>query len=167
MLRRFSTVAFVPAVAARFAADAAPAKVEKRSKMQTLHKILTGEVQFKNKALLKECNVELMFGKGWKEEFSAYAGALPAAEKEVAQRQVARLALTRYTVRELGELCANGPSTLEEATQNANIAKGVAVLKGKGEAEFTRVAKEEAALANWSEADTTKFISAVLAAGKK
>lgn len=146
----------------RFAGEAP--KVEKRSKMQTLHKILTGEVQFKNKALVKECNVELVFGAGWKQELTSYSASLPAAEKEVLSRQVARLALTRYTTRELAEFAANGSAHVDAAAAASNVAKGTKLLATKGEAEFTRVAQEEGALANWSNDAVAKYIASVKSA---
>ncbi len=162
MLRRVSCSAVLPTAtlaSVRFAGEAP--KVEKRSKMQTLHKILTGEISFKNKALVKECNVELMFGKGWKDELKTYAAGLPAAEKEVLLRQQSRLSLTRFTTRELGDFAANGPANVDAAAEKANIASGLKLFTQKGEAEFVRVTKEEAAIANWTEESVNKFIASV------
>lgn len=163
-MRRVSIVA--PAVVlARFQATA-PA-TEKRSKMQTLHKILTGEVQFKNKVLVKECNVELQFGANWKKELEEYSAKLSADEKKVLQRQVARLALTRYTTRELAQFGGDGSAAVDANAAEYNVAQGVAYLQSKGEAEFTRFAQEEGKLANWSADAISKYVANVKAAAKK
>jgi hypothetical protein len=155
----------VAAIASTRAAADAP-KIEKRSKTQTLHKILTGEISFKNKALVKESNVELMFGKDWKNEFATYTATLPAAEQEVVKRQVARLSLTRYTIRELSEFAANGVANVDAAAQAWNVSQGLRIFSAKGEAEFTRLAKAEGALANWTEDAVAKYIASVKAAKK-
>lgn len=154
-------VCVLPAAAAfaRFASDAKP--LEKKSKMGTLHKILTGEMQFKNKALVKECNVELMFGSNWKSELEAYAAALSAEEKAVITRQVARLALTRYTMRELSMFAGNGPAAVDDAAQKYMISEGVKLLVAKGESEFTKHVFEEAKISNWSDDTATKFVASV------
>ncbi|CUG72673.1 Hypothetical protein, putative, partial [Bodo saltans] len=146
--------------------QSAPAATEKRTKMQTLHKILTGEVQFKNKALVKDANVELQFGAGWKTELEAYAGKLPAEEKQTLLRQIARLNLTRYTTRELAQFGADGASAVDAAAAEYNVSQGIAFLQAKGDAEFTRYVQEEAKNANWSADATSKYIASVKAAKK-
>lgn len=148
----------VPLYAAAAAAD--------NKKMVTLHKILTGETQFKGKGLVKECNVEQQFGAGWKKELEAYAGTLKAEEKVVLQRQVARLSLTRFTTRELACFAGDGPAGVEGAAQAYNLCEGVRILNAKGDAEFTAFVKSEASLANWTDAQTTKYIEQVKAAKK-
>ena len=162
MLRRVSAVAPL-AVAARYQ-SAAPS--EKRSKMQTLHKLLTGEIQFKNKALLKESNVELQFGSNWKKELEEYSAKLSAEEKKVLQRQVARLSLTRYTTRELASFAGEGAANVDANAKASNVAQGAAFLQAKGDAEFTRYVSEEAANANWSDAQLKEFVAAVKSAKK-
>lgn len=145
-------------------AAAAPAGVEKRSKMQTLHKILTGEIAFKNKALVKECNVELMFGAGWKKELETYAAKLGAEEKKTVQRQVARLSLTRYTTRELAQFGGNGADGVDAAAQSFMLTEGVRMLKEKGDNQFVEYVKAEAKNANWPQDVTDRFIANVKAA---
>lgn len=157
MFRR-ATFRFEPAVAA-LAVD------PQLKKMQTLHKILTGEVQFKNKALVKECNVELMFGANWKTEAAAYAKGLKKAEAEIFARQIARLSLTRYTTRELAQYAANGPALVDETAKASQIADGSRLLREVGDAEFTKIVQAEAKSANWSEKEANQFIADVK--GKK
>lgn len=165
-MRRVALSVPVVAVSARFNATAAV--TEKRSKMQTLHKILTGEVAFKNKALVKECNIELQFGAGWKKELQEYATKLSAEEKKVLERQVARLSLTRYTTRELALFGGAGSAGVDAAAAEYNIAQGVAYLQAKGESEFTNYVQSEAKVANWSDAAVKSFVANVkAAAGKK
>ena len=146
--------------AIRLAAAPAPA-IEKRSKMQTLHKILTGEVQFKNKALVKECNVELMFGAGWKSELEAYTAKLAAPEKKALQAQVQRLSLTRYTTRELAMFAGNGAEGVDAGAQSYMLCQGANMLKANGEAAFVAHVNAEAKMANWSADATKKFIENV------
>ena len=133
-MRRLS-VALPAALAVRFQ-TAAPAASTTNSKQQVLHKILTGEVQFKNKALVKDSNVELQFGANWKKELEEYASKLPAAEKKTVLRQAARLNLTRYTTRELAQYAGEVESVDVVAAQ-ANVQEGVAFFQAKGEADFT------------------------------
>ena len=84
-MRRLS-VALPAALAVRFQ-TAAPAASTTNSKQQVLHKILTGEVQFKNKALVKDSNVELQFGANWKKPaFTATAHLLATAVAVVVAR---------------------------------------------------------------------------------
>eukprot|EP00657_Telonema_sp_P-1_P005053 TRINITY_DN22172_c0_g1_i1.p1 TRINITY_DN22172_c0_g1~~TRINITY_DN22172_c0_g1_i1.p1 ORF type:complete len:154 (+),score=65.39 TRINITY_DN22172_c0_g1_i1:89-550(+) len=106
---RVATVSICGAARFNAVAAAVPAK------MQTLHKILIGEVIFKNKALVKESNVEQVFGAEWKKELEAYASKLPADQKKVLDRQVARLSLTRYTTRELAQFATKGPENVDAA----------------------------------------------------
>ena len=162
-MRRLS-VALPAALAVRFQ-TAAPAASTTNSKQQVLHKILTGEVQFKNKALVKDSNVELQFGANWKKELEEYASKLPAAEKKTVLRQAARLNLTRYTTRELAQYAGEVESVDVVAAQ-ANVQEGVAFFQAKGEADFTAYVKAEAKNANWSEEQAAKFIASVKAAAK-
>lgn len=165
-MRRIAVAAPAVALFAR-CQSAAPAASDKRSKMQTLHKILTGEVQFKNKALVKDCNIELQFGANWKSELEQYAGKLPAEEKQTLLRQAARLNLTRYTTRELAQFGADGSAAVNGAADQYNLAQGIAFFQSKGEAEFSRFVEEEAKNANWSADATSKYIANVKAAAKK
>mmetsp|Transcript_76804 Transcript_76804/g.89236 ORF Transcript_76804/g.89236 Transcript_76804/m.89236 type:complete len:167 (+) Transcript_76804:45-545(+) len=166
MMRRVALTIPAVAVAARFNATAAV--TEKRSKMQTLHKILTGEIAFKNKALVKECNIELQFGAGWKKELQEYAAKLSAEEKKVLDRQVARLSLTRYTTRELAQFGGAGSAGVDAAAVEYNIAQGVAYLQAKGESEFSRYVQVEAKNANWGDDAVKQYVANVkAAAGKK
>lgn len=130
-------------------------------KMQTLHKLLTGEAQFKNKHLLKQSNVEAAFGAEWAKELDTYAKTLPQAEQQVLKRQVERLSLTRYTTRELGQFAVNGPELVDRTAQASLIADGVNLRKTKGDAEFKKIVNEEAKLANWDSSKVSSFISAV------
>ena len=131
------------------------------NKMATLHKLLTGETTFKNGGLLKQCNVEAMFGAQWAQEFDAYAKTLSAAEQATAKRQIERLALTRYTTRELAQFAVNGPALVDQTAQASLIADGVNLRKEKGASEFNRIVSEEAKLANWDANKTKAFVSAV------
>ncbi len=134
---------------------------EAPTKMQTLHKLLIGEVAFKNKGLLKQANVDAVFGSQWSTEFDAYTKTLSAADQAVVKRQLERLALTRYTTRELAQYAVNGPALVDATAQASQVEEGVALLKKEGETEFKRIVGEEAKLANWDAAKTTAFISAV------
>jgi hypothetical protein len=134
---------------------------EANTKMQTLHKLLTNETQFKNKGLLKQSNVEAMFGAQWAQELEAYTKTLPAADQAVVKRQVERLSLTRYTTRELGQFAVNGPSLVDQTAQATLIADGVNLRKSKGASEFNKIVQEEAKLANWDDTKTKAFVSAV------
>lgn len=136
------------------------------SKMQTLHKLLIGEVAFKNKGLLKQCNVEAVFGAQWQSELDVYAKTLPAADQTLLKRQVERLAITRYTVRELGAFAVNGPALIDATAQTSLVTDGVELLKKSGESEFKRVVAEEAKLANWDATKTSNFVAAVQAKAK-
>jgi hypothetical protein len=158
-MRRLS-VAVPVAIAARF--QSAPAT---NPKAQTLQKILTGEVQFKNKAPLKDSFVELQFGANWKKELEEYAGKLPAAEKKTLLRQAARLNYTRYTTREIAQWGGEVES-IDAVAAQANIQEGVAFLQAKGEADFVAHVQAEAKNANWSADQTAKFIADVKAAAK-
>ena len=163
-MRRFAP-AVTCALQARY--QASPAAAPKASKMETLQKILTGEVQFKNKALVKECNVEAMFGPTWKSELEKYAAGLPKDQQAVLNRQVSRLALTAYTTRELAQFAGDGPAGVASYAEGHNLCEGVRLLNAKGEAEFTKIVKQEATFANWTPERTDKFIAAVKAAKKQ
>lgn len=140
------------------------AEAPKASKMQTLHKILLGEVQFKNKALVKACNVELMFGATWQAELEAYAKTLKAPEANILKRQVARLEMTRYTTAELAQFAGNGPQGVAVAAEGYMLCEGVGMLKAKGEAEFMNYVKAEAVNANWTDKMVADYVSKVKAA---
>lgn len=139
-------------------------QVAGKGKMETLHKLLVGEAVFKNGALLKESNVEHQFGAEWKKDFAAYTAKLPAEQKTVVDRQVARLSLTRYTTRELAQFAGNGAENVDAVSQKWMLTEGKTLLKEKGEAAFVEHVKAEAKLANWSDAAAAKFIDAVKAA---
>lgn len=147
-------------------AAAAPTPVAKPTKMQVLHKILTGEVQFKGKNLVKECNVAAAFGASWQTELNEYAKALPKEEQAVIARQVARLNVTRFTTRELAELAGNGAANLDAAAAAYNVQKGVESLSKHGEASFVEYVTAEAKNANWSADAVSKYIAEVKAAKK-
>ena len=159
-MRRIATLVPACATLVRFTANA---PVEKRSKMQTLHKMLLGEIQFKNKVPLKECNIELQFGANWKTELSNYAEKLQPPEKALLNRQIARLSLTRYTTAEIAQYCGDGPEAIDEVAAAANVEQGKAFLQAKGESAFLQHVNVEAANANWSEAKLKSFIDAVKA----
>ncbi len=154
MFRRF-------AVALNAVAPAAAPQA--KSKMQVLHKILTGEMQFKNKTPLKVSYVTQVFGKNWQSEINAYAAKLPAAEKTVLDRQVARLALTAYTTRELGKYLANGVENLEATAWQGQVADAKAFAEVKGIDELTKLVKAEGALVGWSTEQMDKLIAAAKA----
>lgn len=134
-------------------------------KVQTLHKLLIGEVQFKNNVPLKYCNVVHNFGGGWQAELEDYARTLPAEDQEQLQRQVSRLWLTRYTTRELAMYAGDGPEKLEENARKANIEQGCEYYAKHGEEKFVEYVKKEAKYANWAEAQAEEFIAAVKKAG--
>ena len=151
----------------RFAA-ATPAAVAagKPSKMQSLHKILTGEVQFKGKALLKECNVAAVFGNNWQTELADYSKSLPKEEQAVLNRQIARLNVTRYTTRELADFAGNGAQNIDAAAKAYNVSKGAEMLAREGEAKFVEYVNAEAKNANWSADAVSKYVAEVKAAKK-
>ena len=158
--RRVATASICGAARFNAVAAAAPAK------MQTLHKILIGEVIFKNKALVKESNVEQVFGAEWKKELEAYASKLPADQKKVLERQVARLSLTRYTTRELAQFATKGPENVDAAANAFMVAEARKMIAAKGEAAFVEHVNAEAKLANWTDAAVKKFIDEVKTAKK-
>ncbi|EPY29664.1 hypothetical protein STCU_04357 [Strigomonas culicis] len=132
--------------------------------MQALHKILTGEISFRNNHPVKVCNVEHNFGANWKADLDAYAKKLPADQKAILDRQVARLQLTRYTTRELAEYCGEGAAHLDAVAQKANVEQGKAFLAKHGAEKFAAHVQAEGKHANWSDAQVKKFIDAVKAA---
>ncbi|CAG9583993.1 conserved hypothetical protein [Leishmania major strain Friedlin] len=133
-------------------------------KMASLHKLLTGEVQFRNNALLKTCNIEHNFGATWKSDIEAYAKCLPADERSCLERQVARVMLTRYTTRELAEYCGEGPEHVDAVAREANIAQAKAHAQQYGADKLEAYVKAESKNAGWSEAETKSFLDAVKAA---
>lgn len=147
-----------------FFAAAAAASAPGDARMATLHKILIGEQQFRNNAAVKVCNVEHNFGANWKSEIEAYAAKLPDDQKAILTRQIARVQLTRYTTRELGQYGAEGTQHLDAVAKAANIAQGKEYLAKNGEDKFVAYVHQEAKNANWSEADAKAFIDAVKAA---
>lgn len=149
--------------AAAASVAAAPAKPED-VRLHALHKLLIGETQFRNGVPLKVCNIEYKFGPSWKADIEAYAKKLPADQRTVLERQVARVQLTRYTTRELGLYCGEGPRHLDRVARDYNVAQGKAYLESHGAEKFEQYVKEEAASAKWSDADAKKFIDAVKAA---
>jgi hypothetical protein len=146
------------------AAPAAAAAASSDPKMATLHKLLTGEAQFRGNTPLKECNIEHNFGANWRSDLEAYAKSLPAEQKKVLERQVARVSLTRYTTRELGEYCGEGPEHVDKVAREANIAQAKAYANKHGADKLEAYVKAEAKNAGWSDADAKKFIDAVKAA---
>ncbi|CBH16105.1 uncharacterized protein TEOVI_000813500 [Trypanosoma equiperdum] len=148
------------------AASAAAAAPVTSTKMQTLHKLLTGEVSFKNKAPVKDCNIVHQFGENWATELSAYAKTLPAEQQKIIVRQIARVKLTRYTVAELAAYCGDGPALLDETARAANIEQGVAFVKAKGVEAFEKYVAEESTNANWKPEEAKKFIEDVKAKAK-
>ncbi|KAG8348729.1 hypothetical protein ERJ75_000033800 [Trypanosoma vivax] len=133
------------------------------NKMQTLHKLLTGEVSFKNKVLLKECNIVHQFGENWAAELSTYAKSLSDEQRKVIERQIARVRLTRYTIAELAAYCGDGPGLLDQNAREANVEMGVSFLKEKGVEAFEKHVEQEALNANWKKEDAKKFIEEVKA----
>lgn len=131
-------------------------------KMRMLHKILLGEVQFKNSALLKSCNIEHNFGNNWKSEITSYAHELGSEEKAALLRQVARVQLTRFTTRELALYCGDGPENVEHNAKEANLDQGKLYLDTHGEEALRKYVAEEAVNANWSEEEANAFIQQVL-----
>lgn len=162
MMRRSLFV--LAAAAAPAAAPAAAAASAANSKMAALHKILTGEVQFRNNAGLKVCNIEHSFGPNWRSEIEAYAKTLPAEPKALLERQIARVLFTRYTTRELAQYAGEGAQYLDSVAQAANVQQGKAYLQKNGAEKFEAYVKEAAQVANWSDADAKKFIDAVKSA---
>lgn len=149
--------------AAAAASVAAPTSAS-NPKMAALHKLLTGEIHFRNDAPLKACNIEHNFGANWKSEAEAYAKTLPADQKTIFERQITRVSLTRYTTRELSIYCGEGPEHVDAVARQRNIADGKAYLQNHGNEKFEAYVKAEAKNANWSEEDGKKFIDAVKAA---
>ncbi|GET93542.1 hypothetical protein, conserved [Leishmania tarentolae] len=150
--------------AAAAAAAGGTAATASDLKMVSLHKILIGEVQFRNNALLKACNIEHNFGPTWKSEIEAYAKSLPAEEKNCLERQIARVSMTRYTTRELAEYCGEGPEHVDAVAREANIAQAKVYAQKNGADKLETYVKAEAKNAGWSEAETKKFMDAVKAA---
>ncbi|KAK7200529.1 hypothetical protein NESM_000108500 [Novymonas esmeraldas] len=146
------------------AAGAAAIATSSDPKMVALHKLLTGEVQFRNNAPLKVCNIEHNFGANWKSEIESYAKTLPADQKSALERQIARIAITRYTTRELAEYGGEGPEHLDAVAREANIAQAKAYAQKNGADKLEAYVKAEAKNAGWSDADAKKFIDAVKAA---
>ena len=149
----------------RMAAATTPVAV--KGKMQTLHKLLTGDTNFKNKALLRESNVELVFGSSWKGELNSYSAGLPTDERKILTRQVQRLSLTRYTTRELAQFAGNGVESIDAAAHTYMVAEGVKMLQVHGEAELVKYVEAEAVNAQWSVESTKKLIQSVKSAAKK
>lgn len=165
--RVIATPAFVGAVRFNATAAAAPAAAAGNPKIQTLMKILLGEVAFKNKALLKQSNVEAMFGPTWRNELEAYAMKnCSDAEKHILCRQVDRLCLTRYTIRELAMFATKGAENVDAAANAFMVAEAKKMIAAKGEAAFLEHVKAEAKLANWSDEAVKKFIDEVKNAKK-
>ncbi|KAG5465028.1 hypothetical protein LSCM4_00480 [Leishmania orientalis] len=133
-------------------------------KMASLHKLLTGEVQFRNGALLKECNIEHNFGANWKADMELYAKSLPADQKKILERQIARVTLTRYTTRELAEYCGEGPEHVDAVAREANIAQAKAYAQLNGTEKLEAYVKAESRNAGWSDAEAKKFMDAVKSA---
>ncbi|CAJ1036798.1 hypothetical protein, conserved [Leishmania lindenbergi] len=133
-------------------------------KMTSLHKLLTGEVQFRNNAPLKVCNIEHNFGPNWKSEIEDYATSLPTDQKNFLKRQVQRVSLTRYTSRELAEYCGEGPEHLDAVARDANIAQAKAYAQKNGADQLEAYVNAEAKNAGWSDAETKSFLDAVKAA---
>eukprot|EP00796_Vickermania_ingenoplastis_P010989 gene10989-7633_t len=144
----------------RLTATAAAAGAES-SKLKTLHKLLTGEVHFKNDAPLKYCNIVHNFGDQWQSELEGYAAALPAEERTVLERQVQRVLLTRYTTRELAMYCGDGPDRLDETARKENINQARAFLELHGEEKLRAHVAQEAVNANWTPAQVDEFMAAV------
>ena len=164
MMRRRLCTSIAGLTGVRYASDESVAP--KPSKMQTLHKLLTGEVQLKNKAPLKHANITLVFGDKWETEAAAYAKTLTGDEQAVFSRQIQRLSLTRYTARELAQYGGNGPAGVDAAAKAGNVAEGAAMLAAKGDAEFTNHVMAEAKLSNWSNEQAKQFITAAKAVKK-
>lgn len=145
-------------------AAAAAAAASSDAKMVSLHKLLIGEVQFRGNAPLKECNIEHNFGANWRADLADYAKGLPAEQKKLLERQVARVGLTRYTTRELSEYCGEGPENVDKVAREANVAQAKAYAAKHGADKLEAYVMAEAKNAGWSEADAKKFIDAVKAA---
>ncbi|KPA81501.1 putative mitochondrial hypothetical protein [Leptomonas pyrrhocoris] len=156
----FLRLAAAPAAAA--AAGAATAS--SNPKMVALHKLLTGETQFRGNTPLKACNIEHNFGASWQSDIESYAKSLPAEQKKVLERQVARVRLTRYTTRELSQYCGEGPEHLDAVARETNIAQAKAYAEKHGADKLEAYVQAEAKNAGWSDADAKKFIDAVKAA---
>eukprot|EP00759_Apiculatamorpha_spiralis_P000524 PhF_6_TR10179/c0_g1_i1/m.15785 len=148
---------FTFAAAAATAAPTTPQPVT-LTKPQLLSKILTNDgVSFKNKVPVKSANIEQSFGKNWQQELGA------AAQEEKVARQIRRLALTRYTSRELAAYLADGGvARLDANARAAQIADGQAYVATNGEQEFRALVAREGKLANWSAQQQQEFTDAVL-----
>ncbi|KAG5464297.1 hypothetical protein LSCM1_00478 [Leishmania martiniquensis] len=149
--------------AASAVAGAAAVATSSDPKMVSLHKLLIGEVQFRNNVLLKECNIVHNFGANWKSDIEAYAKSLPADQKSALERQIARVRLTRYTTRELAEHCGEGPEHLDAVAREANIAQAKAYAQLNGADKLEAYVQAEAKNAGWSDAETKNFMDAVKA----
>lgn len=156
MLMRRTFLQLSAAAAASSSAVSAAA-----GKMKSLHKLLTGEVQFKNNAPVKVCNIEHNFGAQWQTELEAYAETLPSEEKAILQRQIGRVLLTRYTTRELALYGGDGLDQLDAKARASNIEQGKAYLEKYGEEKFVQYVEQEGKHANWSEDQVQDFIRAV------
>ncbi|CCW63889.1 unnamed protein product [Phytomonas sp. EM1] len=145
------------------APDATPSATARTNRLSVLHKLLIGEVQFRNRALLKVCNLEHSFGAGWRSEIESYTATLPPSDANLLRRQLARVDLTRFTTRELAMYGGEGPTHLASVAREANLAQGKAFLDAKGVKAFEAYVKAEATNANWSQADRDQFIKDVKA----
>uniref|UniRef100_A0A0A9X9S1 ADNP homeobox protein 2 n=2 Tax=Lygus hesperus TaxID=30085 RepID=A0A0A9X9S1_LYGHE len=97
-------------------------------KMTTLYKLLTGDVQLRNKTPVKMCYLEHNFGPKWQSELKEFAQTLSAEQRALVERQLARIQLTRYTTRELAEYGGEGPTQLYAVSRHANVVQGKVYL---------------------------------------
>eukprot|EP01060_Flectonema_neradi_P013059 TRINITY_DN1983_c1_g1_i1.p1 TRINITY_DN1983_c1_g1~~TRINITY_DN1983_c1_g1_i1.p1 ORF type:complete len:158 (+),score=45.87 TRINITY_DN1983_c1_g1_i1:55-528(+) len=143
-----------------------------KQKMGTLYKILAGDVQFKNKAAVKDSAIVSVFGNDWKSELNAWYATevlakLDAADKKAAQgtldRMIARLAITRYTNRELASFAAGGVHSIDAYAQADMKQKAADFIAENGKPAFDTHVAAEAKNANWDAATVDAFKKAASA----
>eukprot|EP01063_Lacrimia_lanifica_P033781 TRINITY_DN611_c0_g1_i2.p2 TRINITY_DN611_c0_g1~~TRINITY_DN611_c0_g1_i2.p2 ORF type:complete len:162 (+),score=74.96 TRINITY_DN611_c0_g1_i2:68-553(+) len=144
-----------------------------KQKMTDLYRLVTGEVQFKNKAPVKDSTITSKFGDAWRTELDAWFSGeftkkMTPEDKTVARarldKYLARLELTRYTSSELARNFSEGAHAVAANAEKENIAQAKEFMKSAGGSAFEAHVASEAKAANWSAEQTAAFIKKVQAA---
>ena len=123
-------------------------------------------------AAVKDSAIESVFGNNWQKELNAwYQGEvlakLDAADKESAKatldRMIARLAITRYTNRELAAFSAGGMHSVDAYAQASMVESAKALIAEQGKPAFDAHVAAEAKNANWDAKAVDAFKKAVSA----
>eukprot|EP00755_Sulcionema_specki_P003507 Sspe_Gene.27837::Locus_12233_Transcript_1_3_Confidence_0.600_Length_688::g.27837::m.27837 len=154
------------------AAEAAHLELQ-HEKMKNLLKIVTGDVQLKNRAPVKECTIEQVFGSQWKSELQqwfdkTYSAGMDKADKAAAQarlnKYLQRLSLTRYTSRELASFMLSGAHKVDELAKAQQVADAKEFIAANGDAKFVEHVKAEGKNANWTQEECDAFVKMVKSA---